>query len=380
MEIKLLFYLTRFPGIGGIETVTSIICQALIIKGYQIDIISHCQQNNNYNFVNIKLWKMPNPQKWVTKENYEYIDFVIKNGNYNAIIYQDSYAPTESIIYSISQKYKIPIYVFEHNSPLLIYNKRNLESILTIKGLLRRVLHPYLLSQERKRKRKLLDCSTKYILLSKQFISEFCKQVDYDNVDNKVTYIHNPIRITSTPVNLEIKENIILYVGRLAPEKRVDVMLKLWRTLHNSVAKDWRFVIVGDGVEKPRLEKMVHSLNLRNVNFEGFQDPSEYYKRAKIFLMMSKFEGWGLTLIESMQYGVVPIAQKNFSSIVDIIDNGINGYIVNNQQESIQSVISELIGNKHLFTTMSLNAIGKSKLFSIESIIPEWINLLKGNK
>ncbi|NDV66984.1 glycosyltransferase [Bacteroides sp. 224] len=374
--MKLLFYLTRFPGVGGIETVTSIISQALINKGYQIDIISHCQQNDNYNSNNIRLWRMPNTKRWASKKNYIYIDQILKNNDYNAIIYQDSYAPTESIICSISKKHKIPLYVFEHNSPLFIYNKRNLDSILTVKGFLRRFFHPYLLYQERKRKRMLLDTSKQYILLSKQFISEFCKLVDYRNTEDKVIFIHNPIAI-KTPANIEEKENIVLYVGRLTPEKRVDAMLKVWKKIQNSTAIDWKFIIVGDGTERPKLEKMVQSLKLRNVKFEGFQDPSKYYQRAKIFLMMSKFEGWGLTLIESMQYGVVPIAQKNFSSIIDIIDNGLNGYIVDDRLESIQYRISDLISNKNLLMTMSENAIMKSKLFNIESIIPQWIDLLK---
>lgn len=85
---------------------------------------------------------------------------------------------------------------------------------------------------------------------------------------------------------------------------------------------------MGDGPERIKLEKLSAQLKLKNIQFEGFQDLKAYYERAKIFLMMSKYEGWGLTLCESMSQGVVPIVLNSFSAAEGIIKDGSNGFLV----------------------------------------------------
>lgn len=89
--MNILFYLTRYPGVGGIETVTSQITESLVLdKGYNIDIISHWQQEWKGAYVSGKIFPMPNDKNWTAPENFAYACDVVKNGNYDVIIYQDS--------------------------------------------------------------------------------------------------------------------------------------------------------------------------------------------------------------------------------------------------------------------------------------------------
>lgn len=376
--MNILFYLTRFPGIGGIETVTWQIIKQLTQKAeYHIDIISHRQQTIKTEecISGFTLFRMPNDKYWLACENISFANEIVKKGNYNVIIYQDSYAPTEKIVCQLSYENKIPLIVFEHNSPLFIYNKRELTPWWSLKGCLRRILHPYLLYKEKKRKRMLLRHAFRYVLLSETYIPEFCNFINFHN-NGKVIYINNPVRLSSIEVSCS-KENILLYVGRLVVEKGVDKMLYVWNEISKNLSADqnWQFVIVGDGVERFRLEKLAKSLQLRNVIFEGFQNPKSYYERAKIFFMMSKYEGWGLTLCEAMTQGVVPIVLNSFSAAQDLIKDGYNGYLVSDKKDFYHHLL-QLINNPYQLIEMSNNAIEQSKKYNISNIIPHWEALL----
>ena len=372
--MHILFYLTRYPGVGGIENVTNIIASRLL-EDNKVSILSHCHQEG-VKFVNgVTTYYMPDSSTWVTKDNIKYVRDLFQSEKFDVIIYQDSYAPTEQIVCELATSYKIPLYVFEHNSPLFVYNKRNLDSIFSWKGFLRRLLHPYLLHKEVQRKRYLLEHATKYILLSKKFIPEFCNLIGVEESDRRISYINNPI----VPINhSEIikKENIILCVSRLAKEKCVDKMLVMWKDL-SMYLPDWRFIIVGDGPERQRLEQYTIAHCMDRVEFIGFANPTEYYEKAKIFWMTSKFEGWGMTLIESMQHGCVPIAFNTFSSITDIIDKS-NGFLVkpNDNQTFINRTL-KLATNEDIYVEFSMCAKKKVEQFNIDLIIDKWNKLLR---
>lgn len=373
--MNILFYLTRYPGVGGIENVTNMIATKLL-ENNQVSILSHVQQKDIDRLQGVTTYYMPNTNRWETTQNFEFADMLFATNKFDVVIYQDSYASTEHIVCSMTKKYNIPLYVFEHNSPLFIYNKRELDSICTIKGLLRRLLHPYLLYKEVRRKRYLFENSTRYVLLSKRFVPEFCKLIGANRNDSRITYINNPIMSNEVPSELQ-KENIILCVCRLTREKCVNKMLMMWKRI-SSELPNWKFIIVGDGPERPKLEHYVKKSLVQRVEFIGFAEPTKYYQKAKIFWMTSKYEGWGMTLIEAMQQGCVPVAYQTFSSISDIIDNGNNGFLILPDDMDSFIVKSVLLAKKeNLRIEMSSSAIRKTDNFSIEKIINKWYKLLE---
>lgn len=373
--MNILFYLTRYPGIGGIENVTNLIAAKLLEKN-QVSILSHVQQKDVDSLYGVSTYFMPDAKRWDAPSNLKFADSLFATHKFDAIIYQDSYASTEQIVCSLAERYNVSLFVFEHNSPLFIYNKRNLEPITSIKGLMRRILHPYLLHKDVKRKRYLLKHAKKYILLSDKFIPEFCRLVGVDKNDSRITYINNPAFLTGSSSVLE-KDNIILCVSRLTREKCVDKMLKMWEII-STCLPDWRFIIVGDGPERSKLEHYVQANSVQRVKFIGFANPTKYYQKAKIFWMTSKYEGWGMTLIEAMQQGCVPVAYQTFSSISDIIDNGNNGFLILPNDMDSFIVKSVLLAKKeNLRIEMSSSAIRKTDNFSIDKIINKWYKLLE---
>lgn len=373
--MNILFYIDRYPGVGGIENVSTAIIGKLQ-QYHVIYVISNCQQVGVECPSFINLLKMPDSNNEESSQNFNYLLDIIKKYGIEAIVYQDSYGNTYSNLCKAIEETKLPLYVFEHNSPLFIYNKRDLDPITTAKGLLRRLLHPYLLHKEIARKRCLLEHSKKYVLLSKHFIPEFCNLIGADVHDTRITYINNPAKPIEYGATI-LKENIILCVTRLAQEKCVDLMINMWADLSTQLP-DWRFVVVGDGPEKPKLEGIVKKNNIPRVKFTGFAEPTKFYQKSKIFWMTSKFEGWGMTLVEAMQHGCVPIGYETYSSIRDIIDSGRNGYLVNPDDETtFKEYTVQLAKDDNHRSILADLAVKKTEVFSVNTIINKWINLFE---
>ena len=60
------------------------------------------------------------------------------------------------------------------------------------------------------------------------------------------------------------------------------------------------------------------------------KNPLRYYEHASIFMMTSAYEGWGMTVIEAMQNGVVPIVFNSYSAVYDILTDEEDGIIIEN--------------------------------------------------
>ena len=372
---KILFYLSYYSDYGGIERVTTIITSALNKRGYDISILTHKYKDLKVALNGVTIYQMPNDTVWECSENYQYAEEVVSKNNFDTIVYQDSYAPNENIVCHIAKKFNIKLLVFEHNSPLYIYNKRGLDPITTVKGFLRRALHPYLLYKEIQRKRKLYDACEKYILLSKYNIDEFASLTKVSDT-SKLDYINNPLSLSDKDDSGVKKENAILYVGRLTKTKGVHKMLQAWKKIQTELP-DWRFDIVGDGEDRKMLEELVLKDKIERVTFYGFDNPMSYYKRSKIFWMASRFEGWGMTLLESMTRGCVPIAYSSFSAIYDIIDSGENGELVEyNNADVFANKTIEIAKDEVKRKQMAICAQNKVKKFDLEEIINEWIKIL----
>ena len=93
--------------------------------------------------------------------------------------------------------------------------------------------------------------------------------------------------------------------------------------------------------------------------------------------MTSAYEGWGLTLTEAQQMGCVPIAFDSYSSVFDIIENGKNGFIIENHNlEKYIYKMKLLMSNKKQRNEMALQSISLSKRYELPIIIKLWEELI----
>lgn len=122
-------------------------------------------------------------------------------------------------------------------------------------------------------------------------------------------------KLRQTPVTVDLHRRyrqfnkIILMVSRLEPEKQVDLALKYLASflLQEQMVG---LVIVGSGSEEQKLKNMVEDLGVDSfVKFEGWQENlATYYKTADLFLMTSRYEGYGVALVEAAACGLPVVA------------------------------------------------------------------------
>jgi glycosyltransferase involved in cell wall biosynthesis len=120
-----------------------------------------------------------------------------------------------------------------------------------------------------------------------------------------------------------------LTAARLVKFKNISLQLKVIAKLIAEFPNTL-LLIVGDGPEKKKLEKISKHLNIeKNVIFESWQkDIISYMKTADCFLFSSNYEGYGRTIIESLSSGLSVIATK-VGIAPEVIQDGKNGYLVN---------------------------------------------------
>ena len=136
-------------------------------------------------------------------------------------------------------------------------------------------------------------------------------------------------------LDLSKKDFVILFVGRLAEEKNVEFLINSQKNL-NKKYNNIKLIIVGDGPDKEKYEKLSNSLGLsNNIIFTGkaaWGDMPYYYHVSDVFATASKTETQGLTIIEAMASQVVPVCMRDeaFQSMVTEELNGL--FFVTNEE------------------------------------------------
>ena len=229
--------------------------------------------------------------------------------------------------------------------------------------------------------RKAYNHADKVVLLSDKFIDgykHFARLISTKKICGIPNMLSFPDFLPESDISSKRKN--VLIVARLDEEqKRISYALKVWRIVkQDKRSKDWRLQIIGSGDNEKDYKNYVEKYNLDSIEFLGRQNPSPYYKKASIFMLTSRSEGWGLTLTESQQFGVVPVAFYSYESLVDIIDSGKNGYIIKDEDIlSYAEKILELMDNNELRNNMARNAINSAHRFEQSVIAHKWKDLFE---
>ena len=333
----------------------------------------------------VRVHQLPEDEFESEKNRADLLD-VFESFAPDVIVFQDSYAPIESTLFTALESYRgvtPKIVIVEHSIPKVPVA---LGEIILRDGVVRfvrrvagRILYPVRywksLRHERRRRQYLYERADKYVFLSPRY-KDMSNRIAGVDGGAKLTALPNPVRQVTIPLDIGVKEKEILYCGSLIPSKGVGRLIAIWSELE-SRHPDWRFMIVGDGIERDKLEKQVKALGLMRVRFEGFQRETEaYYHRASILVMASSFEGWPMVLGEAMQQGCVPVAYDSFAAASDIIDDGINGKVVPHfKQKEYIAALDELMCVDALRQKIASSAHEKALCFAIDRIKNEWYGL-----
>lgn len=136
----------------------------------------------------------------------------------------------------------------------------------------------------------------------------------------------------------------IVFVGRLVPIKRVELLLEAAAQLRQRHPL-LRVLVVGEGPQRVALEALAKQLDMAEaVTFAGAQTAIEdWLRRARIFVLTSRSEGLSLALIEAMLCGL-PAVVPEVGDLPDLVADGVNGYLITvDRPEAYAEAIERLL-------------------------------------
>jgi glycosyltransferase involved in cell wall biosynthesis len=185
----------------------------------------------------------------------------------------------------------------------------------------------------------------------------------------RVSVLHNPLFLTPSAESIPQKEKVVLAVGRLDIWhcKGFDLLVEAW----NNVAPlhpDWRLKIVGKGSEKSLTLLKSLSLHPETIEFVPFTPhPEALYEQASIYVLSSRYEGWGLVMVEAMSRGCATVACDHKGRQAEVITDGETGLLCpTNDAAAIADRINRLIENPELRLQLQQAATQRAQCFSQE--------------
>lgn len=196
---------------------------------------------------------------------------------------------------------------------------------------------------------------------------------------NAIRRIYNPVAYQwKKETELEQKK-IILTAGRLVPEKGIEYLKKVSVKILERYP-EWQWVVLGEGVERENLEQFIIENNLQNrfVLKGNVENVDEYLQQASIFVITSKYEGLGLSMLEARAMKVPCVSFDVKMGPRELIHNGIDGYLVTPFDcEDMIKKIETLINDSKLRKQFAEKAFLHMNEFRVQKIKEQWKEILE---
>jgi glycosyltransferase involved in cell wall biosynthesis len=193
---------------------------------------------------------------------------------------------------------------------------------------------------------------------------------------NNVVLIPDPLPFrVETVSDLSVKR--VVSIGRYAYEKGNDLLLQAWAKVEK-MCQDWCLDIYGMGEQTPYRQQM-RDLGIdenRCHLYGSLSDVKDAYTECSIFTLPSRFEGFGLVIIEAMSYGLPVVAFDCENGPRNILTDGENGCLVRpfDIDEYAEKLI-RLIRDEKLRRQIGTHARKSSQQYEIEDIAHRWKQL-----
>lgn len=162
---------------------------------------------------------------------------------------------------------------------------------------------------------------------------------------DKVELVYNPVIVCDEHSRVAESEQIpmILASGRFAPQKDYPTLLKAFKEVLNQ--RSARLVILGDGPLRGDIETMIRDLKIGDhVELVGYvEDTEEYYSRAKLFVLASRWEGFPNVLVEALAAGVPVVATDGKGASREIVEPILPGNVV--PVGAVEDLANKIVAN-----------------------------------
>jgi glycosyltransferase involved in cell wall biosynthesis len=197
-------------------------------------------------------------------------------------------------------------------------------------------------------------------------------QKEWQSLQNLIV-IPNPLSFMPEE-SAELNNKVVICVGKISYQKGQDLLVKAWEIVHQK-HPDWQLHLYG----KENLE-FLDTNNLKDnvLFFPPEKDIQQKYLDSSIYIMSSRFEGFGMVLTEAMACGVPCVSFNCNYGPSDIIKDGVDGLLVEKENTNeLAEKISILIESDDLRYKMGTRAKENVQRFSPTQIVNQWDILFK---
>ena len=206
---------------------------------------------------------------------------------------------------------------------------------------------------------------------------------DRQNYDRHIKN-HAPITVIPNPATVhdhayDPGSRTILSVGHLLRNKGYHRVVEIGKKILPS-HPDWKWVICGEGPERPRLEAAIREAGLeKQILLPGLiRDMDAQYQSAAIQVLTSDMEGLPMTLLEGKGWGLPLVAFDIMTGPSDIIEDGVNGYLIGAfDLDAMADKLAMLMDDTALRRQLSAGSSVGMEKFSEKTILSAWEEILE---
>ena len=204
-------------------------------------------------------------------------------------------------------------------------------------------------------------------------VSEFTRGLALKHYDVDIKVIHNGVELSElAPDKVVVNAPPrILFAGRFAEQKNP---LQIVRSLAEVKDLAWACVLIGDGHLGDEIKAEVHRYGMdERFTFPGWITPAEvqvWMKKSDILFMPSLSEGLPVVGVQSVAAGLALLV-SNIGGFVDLVDEGKNGFLVDDAAD-YAGHLRALLSSQKALSAMRLSSVEKSKFFALEFIVEQY--------
>lgn len=199
----------------------------------------------------------------------------------------------------------------------------------------------------------------------------------WKELDNTIV-IPDPVSFKPSGISRQENKRVIA-VGRYAYQKGFDMLLEAWSMIEKQ-CPEWRLAIYGMGDRTPYEQQAARlGLDMTRCHINGSTaDIEKEYSESSLFVLSSRFEGFGMVLVEAMSCGLPVVSFACPCGPRDIVSNGQNGLLVENGNVGqLAKAMLSLISDDDMRRKMGESAKDDAQRFDMDVIAGQWQKLFE---